>query len=169
MEPEVLIFKGALLSYQLLHAVYSFIINSLGRNSHLGFCFLFKLYFIYIYTFLLLTPKSCLMIVLVDWTPADLHNVSGSESTHGYFENKILAARGWSGIFAGKISLFALWDQKKSSATTEFVLLSSHRFVFFVSWLVIGCLVQSIELHVNWHKRAWSLNWWSHTYSNTLH
>lgn len=135
----MLIFKGALLSYQLLHAVYSFIINSLGRNSLLRFCFLFKLYFI---------------DWIVDWTPADLHNVRVAQSPlMGILKIKYLQPGDEVGFLQAR-SHYLHCGTKKSSATTEFVLLSSHRFVFFVSRLVIGCLVQSIELHVNWHKRA---------------
>lgn len=55
------------------------------------------------------------MIVLVDWTPADLHNVRVAQSPlMGILKIKYLQPGDEVGFFAGKISLFALWDQKSN-------------------------------------------------------
>lgn len=92
------------------------------------------------------------MIVLVDWTPADLHNIRVAQSPlMGILKIKYLQPGDEVGFLQARSHYLHCGTKK---ATTEFVLLTSHRFVFFVSRLVIGCLVQSIELHVNWHKRA---------------
>lgn len=79
------------------------------------------------------------MIVLVDCANLLVSNVRVAQSPlMGILKIKYLQPGDEVGFLQARSHYLHCGTKK---ATTEFVLLTSHRFVFFVSRLVIGCLL----------------------------